>query len=333
MKKSLLIVFNNCQWPSVPDKVEALRSWFTPQVELEISVSHSSFSYIPFERYGEEGQDGVSKIWYRTFVAPLAKGHDMVLFVVNKDQWAGKKARGWRGGVKNGAVALQLGADEFEPFWKRLLGLDGEMFHQVARHEILHGLFFLKCGPYVQWDGEPEEGKCVDTTHYHWDRGQLKKALDDLVPGQTKREPAIHKELVIIHHTATPRDKTNLDAILRDHNLRYGRSFYQCFVTADGKVHWQHQIKNQRTNAVSTDYCVVGDFTREKPTLEQLEALDKLTEGKWVVGHGQATQYGATASACPGTLLTDLANLREQKRLMKKQISLLGQLLELLRLK
>jgi hypothetical protein len=246
MSEKLLIVANN-NWKSWPDKIEELRKWFAPKVKLTISLVHTNFVHIPFEPYHNvDGMDGVSRPWYLANVAPLATGYDMVLFVVNKDQWNSVGARGWRGGIKNGAVALQVGADEFEPFWKRLLGMDGEMFNQVARHEIMHGLFFLKCGPNVQWHLPPEKGQCRDTTHYHWDNGELEKALDDLVPTEVKPEPQNQPVIYIVHHTATGRDTTNLNAILDDHKRRYGRSFYQCFITADGTIHWQHHILNQR---------------------------------------------------------------------------------------
>lgn len=334
MKKRLLIVANNADWKSWPEKIEELKKWFAPKVELDVSLVHTNFNYIPWEVYDHNtGAMGVAKIWYQVFVASLAKKEDdLVLFVVNKSQWQPTKARGWRGGIKNGAVALQLGANEFEPFWKRLLGLDGEMFHQVARHEIMHGLFYLKCGKNVRWDLPPQDGQCIDTTHHWWDLGQLENALIDLVPEVTKPQPVL-PTIYILHHTATPRDKTNLDAIIRDHNKRYGRSFYQCFITADGNIHWQHKIENQRNKAMSVDYCVVGDFTKEDPTDKQLEALDELTKGLDIIGHGEATKYGATASECPGTLLEDLADLRKRKELLGVKIGLLKQIIDLLKLR
>lgn len=321
MNKKLLIVANNAQWKSWPEKIEALKTWFAPRVNLEIGLTHTNHSWIPFEQYGSTGQDGVGRVWYDTFIAPLGQGYDMVLFVVNKSQWNSTHARGWRDNTDFGAVGLQLGADEFEPFWRRLLGIDGEMFHQVARHEILHGLFYLKCGEFVRFDLPPTPGRCIDTTHYHWDRGELEKALIDLIPEEPKVEPA--KEILIIHHTATPRDRTSLEVVIADQMKRYGRAFYQCFITPDGKIHWQHKLLNTRTGAKSIDYCLVGDFTTEKPTEAQLDALNVLVGNKKYIGHGEAVIYGATKSECPGNLLKEFEAYKKQLLALQNSINLL----------
>lgn len=323
MNKKLLIVANNAVWSSWPDKINQLKEWFAPRVNLDVTLIHTSHESIPFEVYGSSLQLGVSKAWYDAQISPLGKGYDLILFVVNQNQWQGFRARGWRADATHGAVELQMGSGEFEPFWKVLLGLDGQMFHQVARHEIMHGLFYLKCGSNVRFDLPPTQGLCIDTTHYHFDRGELELALADLVP-----EVSPQKEILIVHHTATPRDTTNLEAILKDHQARYGRSFYQCFITADGTVHWQHKLLNDRIGAKSVDYCVVGDFTKEKPTEAQLEALNVLVGSRTPIPHAGALSYGATQSLCPGTLLEDLKKHREV--LSKLQASI-NQLMEMIR--
>jgi hypothetical protein len=173
----------------------------------------------------------------------------------------------------------------------------------------MHGLFYKKCGPQVVI-ADPVSGQCVDTTHYWFDRGELEKALDELNPTVTPPTPS--NEIIIVHHTASPRDKTNLEAILSEHRIKYGRSFYQCFITPEGKVLWQHKLTNTRIGAKSIDYCVIGNFTVEKPTEAQLEALNALLGSGPYLGHGKAVEYGATQSECPGTLLADLEAYRKQ---------------------
>jgi hypothetical protein len=323
MNKKLLIVSNNCPWQSWPEKVAGLKRWFAPKIELDVVIVHTQFQNVPFSVYDSAtGALGVDQNWLFKNVSYLGKGYDLLLFVLPKSQWQRPdKARGWRTFDPYGAVDLQLGADEYEPFWKRFLGLDGEMFHQVARHEIMHGLFYQKCGKDVRFDLPPQEGQCLDTTHYYFDRDQLENALEDLIP-------AVEKPIYIIHHTGTSRDKTNLQAIINDHMIRYGRPFYQCFITADGNVHWQHQLTNQRKGAVSIDYCVVGDFNREKPTEAQLDALSRIVGKNSYLPHGGAVKYGATASECPGTLLADLEAYRLQLKSLQKQIDVLVEMIK-----
>lgn len=119
--------------------------------------------------------------------------------------------------------------------------------------------------------------------------------------------------VVIVHHTGTPRDTTNINAIIKEHTKKYGRSFYQCFITSDGTVYWQHYELNQRTKVKSIDYCVVGDFTREKPTEAQLRSLSELLKGREYYGHKESTKFGATPSECPGNLVKHLTLYNTQK--------------------
>lgn len=319
----LLIVSNNAPWQSWPGKVQELKNWFSPNLDLEINLIHVQFQNVPFSQYTPDGGMGVDKNWLFHNVSHLGKGYDLLLFVLPKSQWQrADKYRGWRTFDPYGAVDLQLGADEFEPFWKQLLGINGEMFHQVARHEIMHGLAYIKCGPSVPFHLPPQEGQCLDTTHYWWDRDNLRQALEELHPA-----PVIPNKVVdILHHSATSRDNTNLEALIADQVKRYGRSFYQTIITADGTVHHQHDILNTRLNGVSSrDTLVVGDFTQEKPTEAQLEALYVLFRNRPVfgIGHKDAKKYGATSSECPGTLIEDYKAHRAQVESLAKQISFL----------
>lgn len=170
MKKriSLLVVANNCPWPSWWSQIYALKNWFNAEIDLEVTLRHTSFFNVPFELYNAEaGWYGVSRLWYDLNVSPLGAGHDIVLFVMSTADWKGVKARGWRTDKDQGPVELQIAADEKEHIY--LHGEDlGTAFFQYGRHEMMHALFMLS--------GQP------DTTHSWWDRGidKFDGVLEDL---------------------------------------------------------------------------------------------------------------------------------------------------------
>lgn len=167
---TLLIVSNNNDWSSWPEKIDELKKWFSSKVDFSIDIVHTKYTSIPFSEY-EPGKDqshfnvklGVDPAWYDEHVTRLGFEYDIILFVVNPTQWpSGNPFRGWRTDRDQGPVQLQVTASESERI--RRQGEDmGEAFFNYARHEILHALFMLT--------GQK------DTTHYYWDRWDLDKAL------------------------------------------------------------------------------------------------------------------------------------------------------------
>lgn len=176
MKKKLLIVANNCPWRSWDDKILELKRWFAPKVDLDIELTHTKYSQIPFITYGNVVSDqahipnpeGIDYKWYDTYVSPMAQGYDIVLFVLNMSQWPSANSfRGWRVDQTLGAVELQIGVNENEMF--RWGDYTGGGFFNFARHEIMHALFMIT--------GQ------TDTTHKWWDQSpnMLVNALNELV--------------------------------------------------------------------------------------------------------------------------------------------------------
>ena len=86
---------------------------------------------------------------------------------------------------------------------------------------------------------------------------------------------------IIIHHTATDRDRTSSEAINNNHRQRgYSKSSlgyycaYNCLITADGVKHWSRQLdeSGHGTSAYKgfhIDLCLTGNFELEKPTDDQ----------------------------------------------------------------
>lgn len=121
---------------------------------------------------------------------------------------------------------------------------------------------------------------------------------------------------IILHHSATPKENTSLEAIRKDHKKRYGRTFYQIMIDEDGKVYDEHKEWNYRgKNKRSVDICLIGNFTNEVPNVVQLCALNlqlkNIYEKFNIVGdfkvlpHSELISSGlsGTNSSCPGNLL------------------------------
>lgn len=167
----ILIIANNCKWKSWHDKIDDLQDWFKPKVKIDFDLKHTEFNDIPFSDYfSTDGvfYKGVDNNWYdKNLVIPnLGGGYDMILFVVNNEQWQdGRRVRGWRTDNDQGPVQLQVAANEKEKMkWPEFKAMNA--FFQIARHEICHGLFMIS--------------NQADSTHYWWDRGQLEKARDEV---------------------------------------------------------------------------------------------------------------------------------------------------------
>lgn len=192
----VLIVANDCDWPSWPDKIQELRNWFSSKVDLVCSLTHVNLRDVPFVPYGSNDPDqnkiagiqGINRQWYDQNVTPLANGYDIVLFVmhIGPDGWpVADQARGWRTvrGM-NGAIELQVGANEEERLFYNGKDVGGTFFN-FARHEILHALFMIiygdnpaTCPPNFA-PAEHKHMRC-DPTHYWWNQWQIDNALAEV---------------------------------------------------------------------------------------------------------------------------------------------------------
>ena len=170
-RKKILIVANNCaHWTTWPEKIAALRGWFSSKVDA-IDLQHTKFDSLPFAKYespdGTEGWQGVAKDWYDERISIMGIGYDIVLFVIPLKQWPfANKARGWRVDQTFGPVELHIACDEHERnFWPN--GNVINAFLDYSRHEILHALFMIT--------GQN------DSTHLWWDAMKLENALAEIV--------------------------------------------------------------------------------------------------------------------------------------------------------
>jgi hypothetical protein len=166
------VVANNCNWNSLNDKLRDVKEWFKPLVDIEFSVTHVQFNDVPFKFYNnadvvnsENNVNGVTPEWYDKNVLPYGIGSDMVLFLMNLEQWKGGNARGWRTDSDQGPIELQAACSEDEQIiWPNFPSMSA--FFQIVRHEIMHGLFMIT--------GQ------TDTTHFYWNQGKLEIARDSI---------------------------------------------------------------------------------------------------------------------------------------------------------
>lgn len=172
----LLVVANNAEWRSWPEKLSKLREWFSPKVDFDITLWNTSYAHVPFQASHAPGYRRIDDAWYNAHVSSLSRGHDIVLFVVPKRQWPqDNNAWGYRTDNSHGAVELQINCDEDSVMYvpnstgkKDEYGNNiSDAFFEQARHEILHALFFIT--------GQP------DTTH-KWlaDYNQVGFALEEI---------------------------------------------------------------------------------------------------------------------------------------------------------
>ena len=197
MKKlNLLVVLNNSQWGSLSEKLKRLKEWYAPKVDFtKIDIVYTSFASIPFQPSVGNGAGfyRVDDAWYDRNVAELALGkYDIVLFVVPWKQWKkDNNAWGYKTVTTDGLVHIQIACDEQSVMYvpndtgkKDEYGNNiDDAFFQEARHEILHGLFFLT--------GQP------DTTH-KWaaDYNRLELALAEIKFSEATLPPDVFSKVL-----------------------------------------------------------------------------------------------------------------------------------------
>lgn len=184
------IIANNCNWKSWDSKIDELYKWFLPAIKIDFSIEFTSFTDIPFVNYANadmavatNNTHGIDPHWYDEYITSKNLGNDIILFVMNLDEWQGMNARGWRTDSDQGPIQLQVAANENEvAIWPNFPSMSA--FFQIARHEILHALFMIT--------GQK------DTTHYWWNQGKLENARDSIKLQKNYFIPSIQKALAYI---------------------------------------------------------------------------------------------------------------------------------------
>jgi len=149
---------------------------------------------------------------------------------------------------------------------------------------------------------------------------------------------------LIIHHTASDRDKTTLADVDAWHKLRWPdfRSDllgyyvgYHYLIEANGQITQTREDYEEGAHTIgynqkSIGICLTGNFDLEEPSLLQLNALQPLLDrlkvqynisSDKILGHCQVS-----ATRCPGRRLLRWLNIYKQLSLLQRVLELLKQL-------
>ncbi|MFH1032061.1 MAG: peptidoglycan recognition family protein [Chloroflexota bacterium] len=152
---------------------------------------------------------------------------------------------------------------------------------------------------------------------------------------------------LIVHHTASSRDKTTLQDVDNWHrarwpNFRSSLGFfvgYQYLILSNGRVlqtrrdneEGAHTLGGYNQKAIGI--CLTGNFMVEEPSPEQLSALqpllDKLKKDYNIADEKILGHREVWATDCPGKNLMKWLNLYRQLSFLRRQIQKLKQLLGL----
>jgi uncharacterized protein YbcV (DUF1398 family) len=243
----------------------------------------------------------------RNFLSVLMKQYsgDEDIIIFHAPSFRVEGAGGWFT-IVDGKVVIQMYQNINSTFTR---DKDFKYFYgETLAHEIMH---------YSYWKyGIP------DKTHYfHFDQGSLMLAVYDIKKELMKRQvsllhqavglyrqliakkPAteVIQQVIALHHSATPRDLTKPEVIIEQQRKKYnGKTFYNQIIDAKGVVYNPEAIEKERG---TWDILVLGDFTKEKPSGGQIQALKALLDGReWTTHKALAERGLGTPSLCPGNL-------------------------------
>lgn len=176
MQLKIKFVFNNCDWPSIPQKIQEIKNFYAPKFQIEADVFHTTFKNIPFAVTNTlDGSSGVElhgtsefvePTWYDKNITSLALAYDMVVFFVSDADKVGHlTSAGIRADNDQGPVEITLfGGKETDHAYNQ--GVDmGSSFGFFAIHEIAHGIAMMF--------------KIPDNTHKYFYTSDPKRILND----------------------------------------------------------------------------------------------------------------------------------------------------------
>jgi len=160
---------------------------------------------------------------------------------------------------------------------------------------------------------------------------------------------------IVIHHSATPRDKTTFEGI-KNYHIK-ARNFsdigYHFVIDNKGNTYKGREENkygahcNKKVNGISMNFqsigiCVIGNFTKEEPTKRQIKSLEYLVKRiqkkynipvKNIVGHKEIS-----LTLCPGSLINWILAYRKgnwtslnKKQRLSKMITILSKIVTIYR--
>lgn len=202
MTLKISLVFNNTNWQSIAEKVDAIRSFFKPDFDLDISVFHTQFTDMPFVSVGTingvENTPGttttVDTTWYSKNISSLSPDADVVVLYLNQhdDDYPRTSVGIMQGRFDDTVQCCIFGITETDHayIYNQATGQEmdqGNSFVLFTCHEISHALYLIQDIP--------------DNTHPYFYSGQSTKVLDDLKDGRLTKMAkllAYIKQLILL---------------------------------------------------------------------------------------------------------------------------------------
>lgn len=279
----------------------------------DIKLERFNLVIMPTQEY-MEGRFGIE----RGYLSRLFKDKQEGITVLHAKDFPIQGAGGWFSYI-NGKPFIQFYGDHLRLSSNRWTKEFNYWSAEVIAHELCHK-YYRKHG-------------FKDKTHYfHYEVGSLMQAFEDIRKQLLKEQKSLleraielyrkllqprHEEETTsrdyttikfwcIHHSATSRDHTRAETIINNQKQQYGgKTFYDAIIDKDGIIYRENSIKKARG---TDDVCVIGDFTKEKPTDKQVKALKSLLDGHRYITHKELAEQGkAEASVCPGNLMDYVA--------------------------
>lgn len=165
---------NNITWLSLDKQMADLENWFweisDQKLKLQTQVVHTNFTNIPFVAYNydlDPNLEGIDVTWYDQNVTPLAEQADMVLFLLNTNDWTKTAVKGWTLQDNKKLVRIQVGVSEDEESYNPEDPFTPvSAFVDYSRHEITHALFLL--------------ANQEDVTHKYWFEGRFSEIFNEI---------------------------------------------------------------------------------------------------------------------------------------------------------
>lgn len=171
------IIANRCKWKTWEKKMKQLKDWFwketNKQLKLEFDVIHVDVT----EEWEVKGNGWIllNDNWVERVLYPKATGHDILMYVTERENWRGRKPDSTIGGYatdrdSKGIEFIALSSDEHTSDMR--YG-DKNYFFGIARHEICHTLVDMH---------NSSVSKLPDTVHEHdyQDPSNIIKSIENI---------------------------------------------------------------------------------------------------------------------------------------------------------
>jgi len=168
----IAFVFNNTRWVTEGDKIANIAKFFSPDFVLNITVTHTDFTNIPFVNVSALGgitntvgtTKTVDSQWYEKNITPMFPDYDAIVFVVDPANIPPQQTSvGIMQGKVNKVIQCCIFAiNETDHAYINMVD-QGNCFELFSEHELCHAFCLIENVP--------------DNTHLYFYSGQNKNAF------------------------------------------------------------------------------------------------------------------------------------------------------------